>query len=184
MLEPHLAGKNHQEEANLQHPEPPAHTQLLHAMLHWETRRAPMPPYISSKPAWEMQTNKWTNKQHAVLPQPTPGINQHSPPDRLSPAPQKKNLNNKQGTEKDMQQREQDAFSTREKWGGARSWAPHDLSVSRACNSRQLTVGGRWTTVWNSADSSSQVYLLSQPLGETTTELLFKYQYQDWMQKE
>jgi hypothetical protein len=39
-------------------------------------------------------------------PTATPGINQHSPLDRLTPALQKKKkLNNKQGTEKDTQKR-------------------------------------------------------------------------------
>jgi hypothetical protein len=33
MLEPHLAGRKHQEESKLQNPEPPAHTKLLHTTL-------------------------------------------------------------------------------------------------------------------------------------------------------
>jgi hypothetical protein len=33
MLEPHLTEKNHQEEAKLWHPEPPAHTELLQSTL-------------------------------------------------------------------------------------------------------------------------------------------------------
>jgi hypothetical protein len=34
MLEPHLADIKYQEESKLPHPEPPAHTKLLHATLH------------------------------------------------------------------------------------------------------------------------------------------------------
>jgi hypothetical protein len=58
----------------------------------------------------------------------TPGINQHRPLDRLTPTPQKiiqnktnKNLNNKQGTKKEDQQREWGTLSTLEKGEGARS---------------------------------------------------------------
>jgi hypothetical protein len=48
-------------------------------------------------------------------PTATRGINQHSPLDRLTLAPQKKELNNNQGTEKDMQQKGQGALSALEK---------------------------------------------------------------------
>jgi hypothetical protein len=52
---------------------------------------------------------------------------EHSPLDRLTlphkkkPQKQKTKLDNKQGTEKDMQQSRQGALCTLEKWGGARS---------------------------------------------------------------
>jgi hypothetical protein len=39
-----LAEIKHQEESKLQHTEPQAHTKLLHATLHQENRRAPVPP--------------------------------------------------------------------------------------------------------------------------------------------
>jgi hypothetical protein len=41
MLEPHLAEIKHQGESKSQHPEPLAHTKLLHTTLYWENRRAP-----------------------------------------------------------------------------------------------------------------------------------------------
>jgi hypothetical protein len=50
-----------------------------------------------------------------------PGINQHGPLERLAPAPQKKknkSLNNKQGTEKDTQQRWQGTLRASEKGEG------------------------------------------------------------------
>jgi hypothetical protein len=66
-------------------------------------------------------------------PTANPGINQHSSLDRLIPTSQKK-LNNKQGTEKDMQQRVWDAVSEPEKGGRARSCTPRELLVNKACN--------------------------------------------------
>jgi hypothetical protein len=61
------------------HLKPPACTKLLHSSLHWETRRAPEPPDASSKPAWEMQTNRWASKWHVVLPQSPLGYTSISP---------------------------------------------------------------------------------------------------------
>jgi hypothetical protein len=67
---------------------------------------------------------------------------------------------------------------------GGRGSAPQELSVSRAYNSNWLTVGGRWATVWNGAIAVHKSPLLTQSPGNTITELLLKYQHQDWMLKE
>jgi hypothetical protein len=175
---------------------------------------------------------------NTLYSQAIPRKDQHSPLDRLTPALQKKKLNNKQETEKDKQQRGWGALSALEKGGGERSCSPRklsaetakvacwqasppekargelspwsfskqtlqkwmagkpvhwrrgkgdlsaELSVNKPRKSSQLTVGGRWVTAWNRVDSSSQSYLLTQSPGETTKDLLFKYQHQDWMLKE
>jgi hypothetical protein len=39
-----LEKKNKKEETKHRNPEPPAHTKLLHATLHWENRKAPALP--------------------------------------------------------------------------------------------------------------------------------------------
>jgi hypothetical protein len=64
-----------------------------------------------------------TGEQISNTPTATPGVNLHSPLDRLTFAPPhtQKNMNNKQRTEKDMQQRGWGALATPEKGGGARS---------------------------------------------------------------
>jgi hypothetical protein len=71
-------------------------------------------------------------------PTATHGINQHSTLDRLTPVPQKQNKtkqNNKQGTEKDTQQRRWGCIEhTRE---GARSCSPQEILVNKACKSSQ-----------------------------------------------
>jgi hypothetical protein len=62
-------------------------------------------PDANSKPAWETSTRPTGEHQVSCgIPTATPGINQHSSLDRLTPCPEKnktKNLNNKQGTEKE-----------------------------------------------------------------------------------
>jgi hypothetical protein len=83
--------KTSQEESKLQHCEPPACTKLLHAMLHWENKRVPMPPEASSKPAWE--TFSIPTGEHQLsrgIPTATPGINQHVPWTDWPPCPTKK----------------------------------------------------------------------------------------------
>jgi hypothetical protein len=51
MLEIHFAEVKHKGELKLRHPEPLAHRRLLHAMIHWKSRRATTPmPLPSSKP--------------------------------------------------------------------------------------------------------------------------------------
>jgi hypothetical protein len=55
----------------------------------------------SSKPTWEHPADQQVSKEVAHgIPIATAGINQNSPLDRLAPTLQK-NLNNKQGTEKE-----------------------------------------------------------------------------------
>jgi hypothetical protein len=73
------------------------------------------------------------------MPTVTTGINQHSPLDRLTPAPHihTQKLNNRQGTEKDRQQRGQGVLSAPEKGEGARSCSPGELLVNKACKSSQ-----------------------------------------------
>jgi hypothetical protein len=80
-------------------------TKLLHARWHWEERRATRLPHTGSKPAWET-FGRPTGEQQASPSIPTAmlGINQHSPWTDWPPHPteqNKKNLNNKQGTEKE-----------------------------------------------------------------------------------
>jgi hypothetical protein len=63
-------------------------------------------PDAGSKPAWETSGRPTAEHQASHgIPTATPGINQHSPLDRLTPPPSKKTkqnkktLSNKQGTE-------------------------------------------------------------------------------------
>jgi hypothetical protein len=91
MLKPHLAEKMHQEESGLWHPEPPAHTKLLHIMLHQENRKAPALPDASSKPAWETSSRPTGEQQESCgIPTATPRVNQHSPLGKLTLPPSKK----------------------------------------------------------------------------------------------
>jgi hypothetical protein len=95
--------KKHQEESKLWHPEPPACTKLLHATLHWENSRAPMPPDARSKLAWET-----SGRPIGDILVATPGINQHSlwtdwPP--LSPAKKNQNWIINKDLKRNMQQR-------------------------------------------------------------------------------
>jgi hypothetical protein len=111
---PHMAEINHQKVSKLQHPEAPAHTNLLHTTLHWENRRAPTLPDAGSKPSWETsgRTTGVLQPSHGI-PIATPGINQHSPLDRQSPTLQiKKIIINKEL--KRTQQREWGAVSAPE----------------------------------------------------------------------
>jgi hypothetical protein len=60
--------KNHQE-PKLWHPNLQPIQSFSMPGYNWENRRAPMPQDAGSKPAWEMQANRWTNKQHVEFPQ-------------------------------------------------------------------------------------------------------------------
>jgi hypothetical protein len=166
-----LAEKKQKEEAKHRHPKPPACTKLLHAMLHWETRRTPMPPDVSSKPAWEMQTNRWANKWHVVLPQPSLRSSSIAPwTDWPPPSHCKKKKKNTWIIYKELKRtHSRDGgvlLNAPEKGGGARRWTPCELLVNKACKSRRLTVGVRCTAAWNKADSSSQSCLLTQSPGD------------------
>jgi hypothetical protein len=71
MLEPQLAEKQHQEEAKLPHPEPPAHTKLLHTTLHKKTVgfshcQAPALNLLGiHKPTGEQKSGKWYSHRYS-----------------------------------------------------------------------------------------------------------------------
>jgi hypothetical protein len=130
MLEPHLARKKYQEESKLQHHEPPAYIKLLLTTLPWETRRAPIPPDTGSKPAWESSGRPTGEHQTSCgIPTATPGINQHCPLDRLTPYFAKKELNNKQGIEKECEAERVGCCKLTGKGRWARSWSSPELSI-------------------------------------------------------
>jgi hypothetical protein len=92
MLEPHLAEIKQQGESKLRHPERLAHGKLLHAMLHWENRRAAALTDNGSKSAWEIFRRPIGEHQAlSGIPPATPRINQHSPLGRLIPPGKKQN---------------------------------------------------------------------------------------------
>jgi hypothetical protein len=116
MLEPHLEIK-HQGESKLWHPEPLAYRKLLHAMLHWENRRAANRHLLQTCLGDIWQPNMWVPS--VTRYPPACGINQHSPLDRLTPPCKKKK---KRTINKELktstQQRGQEAESTPEKERG------------------------------------------------------------------
>jgi hypothetical protein len=131
-LEPYLAEIKQQGESKLQHPEPLARRKLLHPMLHWEKRRAAVPPDAGSKPAWETFGRPTDEHQAPCSISPaTPRINQHRPLGRLTPPAKKKNwiINNELKTTHSRVGGI--AQSALEKGGEARSWSPHKLSVNK-----------------------------------------------------
>jgi hypothetical protein len=65
--------KKKQEKSKLWHHEPPGHTKLLHATLHWENRRAHCQTPAPTCKGDIQQTNKWANKHHVVFSQPPLG---------------------------------------------------------------------------------------------------------------
>jgi hypothetical protein len=143
-MEPQLAEKKHQEESKVQHPEPLAHTKLLHVKLQWENRSAPTLPDASSKPAWETSSRP-TGEQQASrgIPTATPGIKQHGSLDRLAPPPPPKKNNwiiNKD-LKRNVQQRGRGAVSTPEKEEGARSWTLYELPVNKGWKGRRANNG-------------------------------------------
>jgi hypothetical protein len=124
MLKPHLAEKMHQEESGLWHPEPPAHTKLLHIMLHQENRKAPALPDASSKPAWETSSRPTGEQQESCgIPTATPRVNQHSPLGKLTlpPSKKKKKALNKQGTKKEQAAEGAECSRCTRGGGGARA---------------------------------------------------------------
>jgi hypothetical protein len=89
-LEPHMVEIKQQGESKLRHPEPLACGKHLHAMLHWENRRAAVMPDTGSKLAWETFSRPTGEHQASCgIPPATPGINQHSPLGRLTPQQKK-----------------------------------------------------------------------------------------------
>jgi hypothetical protein len=71
MLEPHLLEIKQQEESKLRHTEPLAYGRILHAMLHWENRRAPTTAkcWLQTCLGDIQQTKQVSTKHHAVFPQ-------------------------------------------------------------------------------------------------------------------
>jgi hypothetical protein len=126
--------KNHQEEQNSETQIP----QLVQSfsMPHYIEKTGGLPcsqmpaPNLLGRcrPTGEQISGMWYSTA-------TPGINQHSPLDRLTSIPQKKNLDNEQRTEKNTQQRGQGTLSAPEKGRWARSWTPHNHSVNKAWRS-------------------------------------------------
>jgi hypothetical protein len=118
-------------------PEPLACRKLLQPHYTEKTRGFPPPPDAGSKPAWETFGRPTSEPQESW--QYSPGINQHSPwadwHPLPPPTPQKKWINNNLKTS--TQQRGWDTESTPEKWGGARSWSPLELSINKGWKSRR-----------------------------------------------
>jgi hypothetical protein len=143
-MELHLAEKKYQEESKLWHPEPPACTKLLHAMLHWENNRAPTPPHAGSKPVWET-SGRPTGEQQAScgIPSANHGIKQHSSLDRLTPLPHKKQKQKQKKTHWiiNKEHATEGAVSAPEKGVGARSWSLPELSITKDWKGRRAYNG-------------------------------------------
>jgi hypothetical protein len=76
------------------------------------------------------------------IPPGSPGINQHSPHTDWPPHPQKKkNLNNKQGTEREHAAEWAGCCQHSGEGGGARSWSPQELSVNKGWKGRRSNNG-------------------------------------------
>jgi hypothetical protein len=93
-------------------------------------------------------------KHHVGTPTATPGINQHSPLDRLisctTAKKKKKPWTINMELKMNMQQKGQNAVGSWEKGGEARSWSPHKLSVNKGSMTNSSLViryclkYGRW----------------------------------------
>jgi hypothetical protein len=120
-LEPQLVEIKQQGQSKLWHSESLARGKLLHAMLHWENRRAAMLPDTGSKPTWEMvsRPNRWAPSIMQYTPV-TPRINQHRPLGRMTSPP---HTHKKKEPKTNTQQRDRIAESTLEKGEEARSWS-------------------------------------------------------------
>jgi hypothetical protein len=145
MLEPHLVEIKQQGKWKLWHPKPLAHGKLLHAMLHWENRRAATLPDTGSKPAWETFSRPTgeTQMSHSIPPA-TPTRNQHSSLGRLTTPPPTKQQQQQQKTwtinkelKTNTQQRGRNSERAPKKGGEARSWSLHELSVNKCWKGRR-----------------------------------------------